>query len=156
MNGRRREYTAIGILMLILGSSSLMLLLSCIAMLRFTITGEAGIGWLFNLVVANGGAGIAGKSFAAILAVGAAYVADPDRNPLIFWTTVLLCIVALGSAAAALVLLGDEALARRLYDWAPAGIDEAMAYAKAANLMLGGFIAWIFGVLAVQVGLKLN
>ncbi|KQZ65814.1 hypothetical protein ASD67_01590 [Sphingopyxis sp. Root1497] len=156
MDGERRGYAAIGILMLILGASSLMLLLSCIAMARFTITGEHGIGWLFNLIVANGGAGITGKALAAILAVGAAYVADPDRHPLIFWVTVVLCVVALASAMTMLVLLGDETLARHLYDWAPSGIDEATAYGKAANLMLGGFIAWVLGVLSVQVGLKLS
>ena len=123
-----------------------MLLLSCIAMARFTITGEHGIAGLFNLIVANGGAGITGKALAAILAVGAAYVADPDRHPLIFWVTVVLCVVALASAMTMLVLLGDETLARHLYDWAPSGIDEATAYGKAANLMLGGFIAWVLGV----------
>lgn len=142
--------------MLILGASSLMLLWSCIAMANFTITGEQGIGWLFNLIVANGGAGIVGKSLAALLAVGAARVADPDRHPVIFWITVLLCVVALGSAATIVVLLGDETLAARLYNWAPSGIDEANAFAGAANLMLGGFIAWVVGVLAVQVGLKLD
>ena len=99
---------------------------------------------------------VSGKSLAAILAVGAAYVADPDRHPLIFWVTVVLCVVALASAMTMLVLLGDETLARHLYDWAPSGIDEATAYGKAANLMLGGFIAWVLGVLSVQVGLKLS
>ena len=97
-----------------------------------------------------------GKSLAALLAVGAARVADPDRHPVIFWITVLLCVVALGSAATIVVLLGDETLAARLYNWAPSGIDEANAFAGAANLMLGGFIAWVVGVLAVQVGLKLD
>lgn len=156
MASGRQEGAAIGFLMLVLSASGLFLLLAAIAMARFAITGEHGIGWLFNLVVSNGGAGIVGKSLVAILAVGAAYAADPDRHPAVFYAAIALCIVALASAAACLVFLGDGDIARRLYDWAPPGIDEAKAFANAANLMLGGFIAWLLGVFAVQLGLKLT
>lgn len=156
MASDRREWTAIVILLLVLGASGLFLLIACTAMLGSGVTGERGVGWMFNLLVANGGAGIVGKSLLALFAVAAAYAANPDRHPTVFYAAVILCVVALISAAGCIILLGDENIASKLYNWAPSGIDEAAAFARAANIMLGGFIAWIVGVLGIQLGLKLG
>ena len=150
----RRAATVV--LLFCLGVSVLFLTWICAEILMGMIRGDRGSGRIALLVFQNETLRVVLKSAVAILAFGAAVIAEAKNRVLIYYIVVALSVVGVIECIGIAIGFTDYDVASLLYDY-PGG-SAITSYEKLQNatqLAMGGLGFWFLGVLSTQFGLKL-
>lgn len=150
----RRNIAAAALLLAVLIGLALFLLPVAAKGFQGTLTGEHGIGRFFLNVVGSRIDPLILTGITGVLAVGSAFLAGGGHSNRLFFTIVGLCALLIAILVVLLVLLSDDLVARKLYNYGSERIADADSFRSAVNWAVGGTCLWLLGVLGAQVGLR--
>lgn len=150
----RRNIAAAALLIAVLVMLALFLVPLALAGFQGEITGEKGIGRFFLLVLDSSIDPRILAGIAAIVGVGSAWVAGGGLSNRLFYAIVGLAAASVALCLVMWVLLADDGIAQKLYNFGSERVADAESFRAASRWTLGETILWLLGVLGAQVGLR--
>lgn len=150
----RGKIAAAGLLLAVLIGLTLFLVPVVVSSFQGSLTGEQGIGRFFLNILGSRIDPLILTGITGVLAVGSALFAGGGLSDRLFYTIVGLCAFLIAVLVILLVLLSDDLVARKLYNYGSERIADAESFRTAVNWAVGGTCLWLVGVLSAQVGLR--
>jgi hypothetical protein len=150
----RKNIAAAALLIAVLVLLALFMLPLTVTGLQGDLTGERGIGRFFLLILDSSIDPRILAGIAAVVGVGSAWIAGGGLSDKLFYAIVGLAAVSSALCLMTWVLLADDEVAQKLYNFGSERIADADSFRSAAGWTLGETILWLLGVLGAQVGLR--
>lgn len=150
----RRKIAAAYLLLTVLLVLTAFLIPVVLSGFQGTLSGEQGIGRFFLNILGSRIDPLILTGITGVLAVGSAVIAGGSLSERFFYGIFALCALLFALLLVLLVLLSDDLVARKLYNYGAEHIADADAFRAAVKWAVGGTCLWLVGVLSAQVGLR--